>query len=50
MKDQRKFHGLRAHVDQLLSEGWYIASRRPLTLKRGSEQLRFRLGMLLDAA
>ena len=50
MKDQRKFHGLRAHVDQLLNEGWYIASRRPLTLKRGAECLQHRQGMLLSAA
>lgn len=49
MKEQRTLIGLRAHVEELLSQGWRITSREPLALKRGRERLHYRLGMLVSA-
>lgn len=49
MKEQRKLPGLRAHVDELLSQGWRITSRDPLALRRGRERLNFSCGMLVAA-
>lgn len=49
MKEQRKLTGLRAHVEELLSEGWRITAREPLALRRGRERLHYRLGMLVSA-
>lgn len=49
MKEQRKLMGLRAHVEELLSEGWRITAREPLALRRGKERLHYRLGMLVSA-
>lgn len=46
MKEQRKFHGLRAHIDDLLNRGWTITSREPLLLKRGRNRLQVCHGML----
>ncbi|WP_201752555.1 hypothetical protein [Pseudomonas knackmussii] len=49
MKEQRKLRGLRAHVDELLSQGWQISAREPLALKRGRQRLHYRHGMLVSA-
>lgn len=49
MKEQRKLTGLRAHVEELLREGWQITAREPLVLRRGAERLHYRLGMLVTA-
>lgn len=48
MKEQRKLTGLRAHVEELLSEGWRITAQEPLALRRGRERLHYRLGMLVS--
>ncbi|CDF82658.1 hypothetical protein PKB_1293 [Pseudomonas knackmussii B13] len=49
MKEQRKLRGMRAHVDELLSQGWRTTSRDPLALKRGPQRLHYRHGMLINA-
>ena len=48
MKEQRHLPALRAHIDQLLSEGWIIASRTPLTLRHGQETFLVSHGMLIS--
>ena len=40
--EERKHHATRARVDQLISEGWSIIGRAPLTLARGSARLEVR--------
>ncbi|CAD5107873.1 hypothetical protein [Zestomonas carbonaria] len=47
MKEQRTFHALRAHIDQLLKEGARIVSREPLTLQVSGHLYRVRHGMLI---
>ncbi|MGQ7960532.1 hypothetical protein ACUTAF_22915 [Pseudomonas sp. SP16.1] len=34
-KEQRKLPALRAHIDQMLREGWEIIDRNPLKLRSG---------------
>lgn len=48
--NKRMLPGLRAHVDQLLRDGWWISARDPLTLKRGSDRLQCLDGMLVGSA
>ncbi|MFU4924166.1 hypothetical protein ACM7Z6_30640, partial [Pseudomonas aeruginosa] len=48
--NKRMLPGLRAHVDQLLRDGWWISARDPLTLKRGSDRLLCLDGMLVGSA
>ncbi|SDH49725.1 hypothetical protein [Pseudomonas panipatensis] len=48
MKEQRTLNGLRAHVDQLLQQGWKITAREPLLLKYGRNRLRYDCGMLIS--
>lgn len=47
MKEQRQFHALRAHIDQLLKDGASIVSREPLTLQISGNLYRVRHGMLI---
>ncbi|KAF1061079.1 MAG: hypothetical protein GAK45_02331 [Pseudomonas citronellolis] len=47
MSEQRKLAGLRAYIDELIGQGWVIASREPLSLRRGHSMLNYRNGMLL---
>lgn len=48
MKEQRKLSGLRAHIEELLNQGWQITTREPLALRRGQERLQYRHGMLIN--
>lgn len=48
MKGQRKFHGLRAHIDNLLNQGWAITSCDPLLLKHGRNRLQACHGILIS--
>lgn len=48
MKEQRYLPALRAHIDQLLSKGWIIASREPLTLQHGHRCYMVAHGMLIS--
>lgn len=47
-RQQRKLDALRAHIDTLLSEHWTIASRSPLTLRRGKQMCYVLHGMLIS--
>ncbi|RIA34860.1 hypothetical protein DFO61_1516 [Ectopseudomonas oleovorans] len=48
MKEQRHLPALRAHIEQLLSKGWIIASRSPLTLQNGHRCYLVSHGMLIS--
>lgn len=48
MKEQRHLPVLRAHIEQLLSKGWVIASRSPMTLRNGSRCYLVSHGMLIS--
>lgn len=48
MKEQRYLPALRAHIDQLLSEGWVIAQRNPLKLQLGGRTCLVTHGMLIS--
>lgn len=48
MKEQRHLPALRAHIEQLLSKGWIIASRNPLTLQNGHRCYLVSHGMLIS--
>lgn len=48
MKEQRYLPALRAHIEHLLSEGWIIASRSPLTLRLGRRTCLVEHGMLIS--
>jgi hypothetical protein len=50
-QEQRSLPSLRAHIDKLLSKGWAITSRSPLTLRSGRKTYLVMHGMLIgDAA
>ena len=49
-QEQRHLPALRAHIDKLLSKGWVIASRSPLTLRSGHKTYRVMHGMLIGNA
>ena len=48
MKEQRYLPALRAHIDQLLREGWVIAQRNPLKLQLGGRTCLVTHGMLIS--
>ena len=48
MQEQRYLPALRAHIDQLLREGWVIARRNPLTLQLGGRTCLVTHGMLIS--
>ncbi|MDP3815560.1 hypothetical protein [Pseudomonas sp.] len=48
MEEQRYLPALRAHIDQLLSQGWVIAARNPLKLQLGRKTCLVRHGMLIS--
>ncbi|HEX5844379.1 MAG TPA: hypothetical protein VFY62_18035 [Pseudomonas sp.] len=48
MEEQRYLPALRAHIDQLLNQGWVIASRSPLKLQFGRKTCLVRHGMLIS--
>ena len=48
MKEQRYLPALRAHIDQLLREGWVIAQRNPLKLQLGGRSCLVTHGMLIS--
>lgn len=48
MKEQRYLPALRAHIDQLLREGWVIAQRNPLKLQFGGRSCLVTHGMLIS--
>ena len=37
--DSRKYHDLRARIDDLITQGWSITGRDPLRLERGPRAL-----------
>lgn len=47
-RQQRKLDALRRHIDDLLNDGWVIASRNPLTLQQGSRLCYVLHGMLVS--
>lgn len=48
MKEQRKLPALRAYIDQLLGNGWVIAGRSPLALRKGRKSWVVMHGMLIS--
>jgi len=48
VKEQRTFHALRAHIDEMLSKGAVIVSRDPLRLKVDGNLFRVAHGMLIS--
>ena len=48
MKEQRYLPALRAHIDQLLREGWVIAQRNQLKLQLGGRSCLVTHGMLIS--
>ena len=48
MQEQRYLPALRAHIDQLLREGWVIAQRNPLKLQLGGRTCLVTHGMLIS--
>lgn len=48
MKEQRRLPALRAHIEQLLSKGWIISNRSPLTLQNGHRCYLVSHGMLIS--
>lgn len=48
VEEQRYLPALRAHIDQLLNQGWVIASRSPLKLQFGRKTCLVRHGMLIS--
>ncbi|MGP9827241.1 hypothetical protein ACT048_22450 [Ectopseudomonas khazarica] len=48
MKEQRHLPALRAHIEHLLSSGWAISSRTPLTLQNGRRCYLVSHGMLIS--
>ena len=48
MKEQRYLPALRAHIEQLLDEGWVITTRAPLKLRYGRQSCVVRHGMLIS--
>ena len=49
-RQQRKLDELRRHIDDLLNDGWMIASRNPLTLQQGRRLCYVLHGMLVSDA
>ncbi|WP_373186255.1 hypothetical protein [Halopseudomonas sp.] len=47
-RQQRKLKELRSHIDDLLNDGWQIATRNPLTLKQGYRICYVLHGMLIS--
>ena len=37
--DSRKYHGLRARIDDLIADGWSITGRDPIRLERAPRVL-----------
>lgn len=48
MAEQRKYHAMRAHVEQLLARGWSISGRDPVRLECGRRVKVVRGGVLID--
>ncbi|MDA7087605.1 hypothetical protein PH586_14540 [Pseudomonas sp. SA3-5] len=46
-KEQRYLPALRAHIDQMLNNGWKIISRSPLKLSSGRRTCLVMHGMLI---
>lgn len=47
MQEQRQLPALRAHIDQLLKNGWQIICRSPLQLSNGRRSYLVLHGMLI---
>ncbi len=47
-RQQRHLDALRLHIDGLLADDWRIASRNPLTLRRGQQLCYVLHGMLVS--
>ena len=47
-QEQRQYHAMRAHIEQLLASGWQIISRQPLQLRHGRRTCQVRHGMLIS--
>ncbi|MHA6492120.1 hypothetical protein ACX0MV_02580 [Pseudomonas borbori] len=48
MQEQRYLPALRSHIDSLLSKGWAIVDRTPLTLQNGRKRYLVMHGMLIS--
>ncbi|KFX71279.1 hypothetical protein TMS3_0104970 [Pseudomonas taeanensis MS-3] len=46
--EQRQYHAMRAHIDQLLAKGWSISGRDPLRLESAGHSCIVRHGMLIS--
>ncbi|WP_022964535.1 hypothetical protein [Halopseudomonas pelagia] len=47
-RQQRHLDALRVHINELLADQWLIASRNPLTLRRGQQVCYVLHGMLVS--
>lgn len=47
MKEQRRYHALRAHINELIQSGCRILSREPLTLRANGSLYTIAHGMLI---
>lgn len=47
--EQREFTAMRAHIEQLLNNGWSITSRSPLTIERQGQRSVVRCGVLISS-
>ncbi len=47
-QEQRQYHAMRAHIEQLLASGWQIVSRHPLQLRHGRKTCEVCHGMLIS--
>jgi hypothetical protein len=47
--EQREFTAMRAHIEQLLGNGWTITSRFPLTIERQGRKSVVRCGVLISS-
>lgn len=48
MAEQRKYHAMRAHVEQLLARGWSISGRDPVRLECRGRVMQVRGGALIN--
>ncbi|MBX9912828.1 MAG: hypothetical protein K2Y25_02920 [Pseudomonadaceae bacterium] len=48
-KEQREFNAMREHVEALITQGWRITARFPLTLERQGSRAVVRCGVLISS-
>jgi hypothetical protein len=48
-EEQREFNAMREHVEALITQGWRITARFPLTLERQGSRAVVRCGVLISS-